>query len=406
MTAQTRTRSIGVPPDPARALALAQLVAAIGDGAFYVTSALYFTRVVGLSAGEVGAGLTLGWAVGTLAGVPLGQLADRLGPRPVAAGLAGAVAATVAGLGFVASLPAFFVVICLYTCGQCGLLAARQALLAGAVAPAERTRVRARLQATLNAGVAAGAAIGGAALYVDTPTAYLAALALDAGCFAASALALRRVPAVAPGLVDRSAARPRLEVLRDRRYAALTVLNAVLLLNMPLLSLIIPLWIVEHTAAPRWMAAVVMVVNTLSVVAFQVRLSHGVTGLRTAARRIRGCAVLLPAACAVYALSAGMSGWQAVAVLAAAALLQVFGEMLLAPGAWEASFALAPTDRHGQYQGFFSAGTALARMLGPIALTTLVIGWGGPGWLVLGGVFAVASLLMAGTVGNGRPEFQ
>jgi hypothetical protein len=38
-----------------------------GDGAYYVCSALYFTRIVGLSATQVGFGLTLGWAIGSLA---------------------------------------------------------------------------------------------------------------------------------------------------------------------------------------------------------------------------------------------------------------------------------------------------------------------------------------------------
>ncbi|MGH8876840.1 MAG: MFS transporter [Stackebrandtia sp.] len=391
-------RGTGVlpPTGPARTLALAQLVAAIGDGAFYVTSALFFTRVVGLSAAEVGAGLTLGWAVGTLAGVPLGHLADRRGPREIAILLAAVTAVAVAGFGFARSLPVFLVVICLYTCSQCGLLAARQALLAGVVAEAERTRVRAHLQSTLNAGIAVGAAMGGVALYFDTPTAYLTALALDSAAFAVSALVLRRVPTV--DAAPRTVHRPRLEVLRDRRYVLLAVLNAVLLLNMPLLSLIIPLWIVEQTAAPRWTAAVILVLNTLGVVVFQVRLSRGVTGLATAARQIRRCGVLLLAACAVYALSADVSAWASVAVLAVAALLQVFGEMLLAPGAWEASFALAPSGRHGQYQGFFGAGVSVARMLGPIALTTLILGWGSPGWLVLGGTFLVVSLIMAAIV--------
>jgi hypothetical protein len=44
------------PAGPPRVLAIAQLTNSIGDGAYYVCSALYFTRIVGLSATQVGFG--------------------------------------------------------------------------------------------------------------------------------------------------------------------------------------------------------------------------------------------------------------------------------------------------------------------------------------------------------------
>ncbi|WP_181783676.1 hypothetical protein [Pseudonocardia pini] len=56
---------------PARVLASAHLVNSIGDGAFYVSSVLFFSRVVGLSVLEIGIGLTVGWAVGTHPRVPV-----------------------------------------------------------------------------------------------------------------------------------------------------------------------------------------------------------------------------------------------------------------------------------------------------------------------------------------------
>ncbi|MDN3351343.1 hypothetical protein [Actinomadura sp. DC4] len=141
------------------------------------------------------------------------------------------------------------------------------------------------------------------------------------------------------------------------------------------------------------------VLNTVSVVLFQVRAARQVTGTASAARRVQHAGVVLLAACGVFALSAsGRSAWTAGAVLVVAAVLQVIGEMLLGAGLWEIGFALAPADRQGQYQGFFGAGTAVARMLGPLLLTTLIIGWGLPGWLVLGGMFLLAGSAMAPAV--------
>ncbi|GJF30628.1 MFS transporter [Kitasatospora sp. NE20-6] len=377
------------PPGPARALAAAHLANALGDGAYYVCSALYFTRVVGLSAGQIGLGLTLGWAAGAVAGVPLGHLADRRGPRGVAALLAVATSAAVGAFLLAGSFAAFVAAALLYGAAQSGLGAARQALLAGLVEPARRTGVRAHLQSTVNAGLAVGAAFGGAALQLDSPAAYRAVLALDALSFLVAAAVLARLPAVAP--VPAAPDGPRLAVLRDRPYAVVALLNAVMLLYMPLLSLVVPLWIVGRTAAPGWTAAALLMLNTLTVVVCQVRVARRVDGLAAAARYVRWAGVLLLACCAAFAVSAGGgSAWVAVAVLLTAAGLQVAGEMMLAAGSWEIGFGLAPAGRQGQYQGFFGSGVAVARMVGPLLLTSLVLGGGAAGWLVLGGLFALA----------------
>ncbi|MEV6526744.1 MFS transporter [Longispora sp. NPDC051575] len=376
---------------PARTLALAQLTNSLGDGAFYVCSALYFARVVGLSPTQIGFGLTLGWAVGAVAGVPLGHLADRRGPRGTAILLAVATAVAVSAFLVVRSFPLFVLAACVYACCQCGLTAARQALLAGLVDPAQRTRVRAALQSTVNAGLAVGAALGGIALYLDTPRAYLTVFAVDAVSFLLAALVLRRLPAV-DAVPAGASGEPRLAVLRDRPYALITLLNTVLLLYMPLFSLVIPLWIVQRTEAPRWLVSALLVVNTVSVVLFQVRVARRVTDLRSAARLIRWAGAVMLVSCAVFALSGdGRGKWTSAAILLVAAGLQVVGEMMQASGAWEISFGLAPDGKQGQYQGFFGTGTAVARMLGPLLLTTLVIGWGAPGWLVLGGLFLGAA---------------
>jgi MFS family permease len=387
-----------LPPGPPRVLALAQLVNSLGDGAFYACSALFFTRIVGLSPAQVGLALTVGWAVGMLAGVPLGHLADRWGPRRTAVLLAGATAVTLCAFLVVRSFPLFLLTFCAYACCQGGLSAARQTLLARLVAADERTRMRARMQSALNAGLAIGAGMGGVALSFDTPPAYLAVFAVDAAVFLASALVLRRLPEVPPAPPP-AAGEPRLAVLRDRPYALITFLNAVMYLNMPVLSLGLPLWIVERTDAPAPMAAALLMVNMVSVVLFQVRVARPVTGPSSAVRATRRGGRLMMAACAVYALSGSSIGVTAViTVLLAAALLQVFGEMMQGAGGWELSFALAPDGRHGQYQGFYGMAPQLARMLGPVLVTTLLMGWGTPGWLVLGGLFLLAGLALGPVV--------
>ncbi|MFD1932731.1 MFS transporter [Nonomuraea mangrovi] len=382
--------------NPRRVLTLAQLSNAIGDGAYVVTSTLYFSRIVGLSPVEIGLGLTIGWAVGTVAGVPLGNLADRRGPRGVAVLLAVATAAGVGSFLVVRSFPLFVLAVCLYASAQTGLSAAQQALLAGLVPPAERTHVRAVLQSTLNGGLAAGAGLGGLALHFDTSTAYLAVFAVDAASYLVAAAVLTRVPAVPA--VARVKGEPRLAVLHDRPYAVITLLNTVMLLYRPLISLVLPLWIVQRTDAPAWTVSAVLVLNTVCVVLFQVRVARRVVDLASASRAVRLAGLVLFVSCVVF------SQGDTVMLLLAAALLQVLGEMMLASGAWEISFGLAPADKQGQYQGFFGISTAIARMAGPVLLTGLVIGWGTPGWLVLGGMFAAAGAAMAPAVRWGLLE--
>ncbi|GLY53466.1 MFS transporter [Lentzea sp. NBRC 102530] len=377
-----------------RRLAYAQLTNSIGDGGFLVVSALYFTQVVGLSAAKVGLALTLAWGVGAVAGVALGHVADRLGPRTTAVMLALATAASIGILLCTRNFAAFVVVMCLYASFQSGLQASRQALLAGLTTPGERTRVRARIQSTANAGIAIGAAAGGFALHLGTEIAYTAVFVLDVVAFLIAAAVLGTVPETVM-----TRAKGKFDVLKDRPYALVTLINAVMLLYMPLLSLIIPLWIVQRTEAPTWLAAGLLVLNTAAVVLFQVRIARRATGLGAASTLVRHAGLVMLASCAVFAVTAFSFGaWPAAALLVAAAALQVLGEMMLASGAWEISFALAPADRQGQYQGFFATGTAVARMVGPALLTTVVLGWGALGWLAVGGLFVVAGYAMGPAV--------
>ncbi|CAL9281182.1 MFS transporter [Streptomyces sp. SudanB25_2051] len=379
------------PAGPRRTLALAQFGNSVGDGAYYVTSALYFTHVVGLAPTRIGLGLTLAWAVGSVAGVPLGRIADRRGPRGTAVLLALATGAAVASFLVVRGFLPFLAAACLYATAQSGLAAARQALLAGLVAKEDRTGALAHLQSTLNAGLAVGAGLGGLALSAGTTSAYLAVFAVDALSFLLCALVLLHLPAVAPVSALPGA---RLEVLRDRPYAVVTLLNTVLLLRMPLLSIGLPLWIAGRTDAPEWLVSALFILNTTAVMLFQVRTAGSVTGLGTAARAIRRSGALMLLTCAAFALSGGTPRWVAVTALVGGSVLLVAGEMLQSAGSWQIGFDLAPAGRIGEYQGFFGAGVTVARTLGPLLLTALLMGMGTAGWLLLGGLFLAASWAM------------
>ncbi|GAA4417700.1 MFS transporter [Actinokineospora soli] len=373
-----------------RTLYRAQAVNAVGDGAFYVTSAVAFTRLFGFTPVQIGLALTLAWGVGFVLTAPLGALADRLGVREVAVGLSVATAVMV---GLLATGWVFPAALTGYAVAQSGLYAVRQAMTAALVPAEQRTVVRARMQALANGGISVGAGIGGVALTLDTAAAYTAVFALDAVGFLIAAGLLARLPKVTS---TRPVHAPRAAVLRDRPYLAATALNAVLTLSLPLLSVGLPLFIAQRTQAFEWSIAALFVLNTAGVLLLQVRAARRVTDLTSAAKSVRWAGWALLVSCLVFPLAA-LPGNPAVpfAVLAAGAVVQVLAEVRLAAGSWEIGFAMADPSSPGQWQGVYGSGLAVARCVGPTTLVFLLLTWSGPGWLVLGGIFLAAALGLA-----------
>lgn len=391
-------------PGPARPLALATLVNTVGNGMFFTSSAIFFTRSVGLSAAQVGFGLTLAAALGLLAGVPMGHLADRRGPREVLLALLvlEGIATTLYALAH--SFASFLIIVSLVTIVDRGSNAVRSAVIAGVASGGNRVRTRAYLRSVTNVGISAGTVAAGFALHADTRGAYLALIFADAVTFWLAAVAAVRVPHVPP--TRRAQGESRLMALRDRPYLAVTALNGLLAVHYGMLEIAVPLWIVTRTEAPRWTVALVFLVNTVSVVLFQVRASRGTENLDAAARASRRSGVLLAGSCLLFAAAAGRSSAVAVAVLVVAALVQVGGELLQAAGSWGLGFGLAPDHRQGQYQGVFSTGFSVSAMLAPVVVVTLTISVGPLGWAVLGALFLAVGAAMvpvAGWAAANRP---
>ena len=394
MTSALRARLAALlPADPAqRSFALATLANTAGNGMFYAVSAIYFTQSVGLSPAQVGIGLTIAGLCGLLAGIPAGHLGDIRGPRNVLVGLALGEGAGVAAYALVDGFLAFVLVASVVTTVDRSANAVRSGMIAALGAPGDRVRLRAYLRAVTNVGITVGAPIGGLALVADTHTAYLVVILVNAATFVVAALLILRVPPVPPR--PHTGDGPRLAVLRDRPFVLVAVVHAFLALHFALLDVALPLWIVHRTEAPKWLVAVLLLMNTVTVVAFQVRASRGVETVAQGAVALRRAGIVLAVACVIFAMSGGASAPVAVTLLLVATMVHVTGELLQSAGGWAVSFGLAPEDRQGEYQGLFSTGFAATSMLAPAVLTALCVTWGWPGWLVLGAVFVAAGVGM------------
>lgn len=363
-----------------------------GNGLFMTISVLFFTRSVGLSAAQVGLGLTIAGACGLLAGIPMGHLADHFGARGVLLGLLPLMSVAELGYLLVHAFGGFVVVAAVVSVLDRGASAVRNALIAGVLSPTQRVRGRAYLRSVTNLGISLGTVAGGAAIHADTRAAYVTLIVIDCASYLVAAAVLTRVPRVAPHPGARDAGRT--VVFRDRPYLAICGLQSLLAIHYGLLEVAVPLWIVERTAAPRWSVALVLLVNTVVCVLFQVRASRGIDDPTSSALASRRAGWLLAASCALFALSAGGGAGVALAVLVGAALVQVLGELQQAAGSWGLGFGLAPDHLQGQYQGVYSTTFAVSGMLAPVVVTTVAVTWGWPGWLLLAAMFAATGMVM------------
>jgi len=379
-------------PGPARVLTLATLVRTVGRGIWLTASALFLTRSVGLSVGQVGLGLSVFALVSLVASTPMGYLADRHGPRRIqlTALLVGSGMTTL--LVTVRSFPAFLAVGVGTALASAAYRGAQGAVIAGAIPAEQRVRTRAYLRATTNVGISVGAGLAGIGIAVDTRTSFVALILVNAVSELAAAAVLTRLAPIPP--VPAPAHGPRLITLRDRPFLAFTVLDGLMSMHFGLLNIALPLWIAQHTTAPRWLISVLILVNTITVVLFQVRASHGTEQLTGAARASRRAGLAIAIACALFAASGSVSTGVAVGLLVAGALAHVIGELWHSAAGWGISFGLAPAHAHGQYQGAYAMGMELGGMLAPVVVTTLAVAWGAPGWLVLGVLFVGLGLLV------------
>ena len=400
LTDQPVTRAGGLlPVEPAlRRLTVLTLFNAFGNGLFFPLGVLYFTRIVGLDTTSVGLGMTVAGLAGVAAGVPAGRAADRWGARRVGALLWGGCGLATAAYTLVTSYAGFLLAVVCVT----GLMMASRGVMGAVYAEvlpvASRVEARAYLRMIVNVAMGVGGACGAVALQIDTRGAYVVVILVNAASFAAPALMVRALP-LAAHVVDRAAepegpAGSRWRAVRDLPYLAVTVLNAVLVVHYTLLEVGLPLWIVERTDAPRWAAALLMIVNCALVALLQVRVARHASQVPSAVRAMGWSGLLLAVACAVYALSAGLSPVWAVVALTAGSVVHVFAEVLSAAGAWTLGYELADARAHGVYQGVFGSGMSAGMMAGPALVTVTAIRHGSAGWALLGVLFAVAGLAM------------
>ena len=380
------------PDSTVRKLTFSNFINTFGNGMFHTVGIIYFSFNVGLGAQKVALAFTIGAAVSLAVSVPAGHLADRWSPKYL--GIVSFVAqGIVMGLQIFTHTWSRFVLLLVieYFVERFGQNA-RMSYVARVGEGQKRVEARAYMRAVTNLGIGGGTMIAGIALALNTDAAYKTMIALNGLSFILAAVAYMRVPNVPPILEKHE--KFDWSILKDHRYIIATVLNGGMTLHFLIQNVAIPVWVVKETHAPRWWISVIMFVNTMAIVLFQVRTSKKATDIKVGAAMFQRASLWVAGASLIYAASHGVNAFLASAILLIGMCVHIVGELQGSNGAWTIAMELADQRRQGAYQGIWSMGFGLTDMVGPSLLVALVIGIGQLGWVYLALFFVAVGYAM------------
>jgi hypothetical protein len=256
------------------------------------------------------------------------------------------------------------------------------------------------MRSALNIGFTIGAMIGGLALATNSDEVIQWVPVIPAVILAINALLITRLPdtaqdisTAAADLVPEEETSQRTSVLRNRGYLAMSFFDGILSTNQVLLNVVIPLWLVQETDAPRVLLAWLFGTNTVLAVLLQVPASRGsetVNGALRAARISTGFMVL---SCFVVMVTHDTIGWVTITLVWFGHVTVTGAELFQSAGHWGLTSELSEADRRAEYQGATHVGGTLGSVWAPALFTYLAMSWGTTGWMI------IAAIVMVGGIG-------
>jgi MFS family permease len=385
-----------LPPSPlARSLSVQSILFAVGEGTFITGSAVFFTQIVGLSAAQVGIGLTLAGIVSFFFAVPAGKLADRVGTKRI-----WAISALGTSLlyfvwpllhGFAAFLVMMVVLEVVSQAGWSG----RGAYTIDIFTREERVESQAFMRAALNIGFTLGALIGGLALATNSDDVIRAVPILTGVILLANTFWITRLPeppAKAPVATEEAVVKPA--ALKNRAFVALMTGDGVLGTNQVLLNFVIPLWLVQETDAPHVLLAWLFGTNTVMAVLLQVAAARGVNSVARALRASYISAGFFVLSCGIILVTHDTVGWLTIALVWLGHVTVTGAELFQSAGHWGFMSELTDVDQRAEYQGAAHIGGTLGSVWAPALFTYLAMDHGSLGWLTIAAIVVVATLTM------------
>lgn len=389
-------RRILPPTKLERDLVVQSVLSAFATGTFLTGTAVYFTKVVGLTGAEVGLGMSIAAGVTLLLQLPMGRLADRLGAKPlwvVAAAVEAALYFVWPLLGGMLSFVAMLSVLAVFeTAGR----NARNVYRLAVFSRETRVRAMAYQRAARNVGYTLGAGASGVALGIGLEAVRLiplvtgTLLVLNALMIAVVLPAIERSVHV-PTVEDAVTAAPA--AWRNRGFVALALCNGVLSSNQVLLNVVVPLWLVERTDAPPTLLAWLFGTNTVLAVLLQVRASRVADSVNGSLKAFRWSGWAFVVSCAVLAITHDTIGWVSIVLIWIGHVTITGAELWQSAADWGFTSELSDHRRLGDYQGVWGLGYQVEPIIFPALYTFLALQWGTPGWVVIAAIGVLAAAL-------------
>ena len=394
------------PPSPlAGRLATQSLLFALGEGTFMAGSAVFFTQVVGLTAAQVGLGLTIAGIAGFIAAYPMGRIVDRIGAKRCWSISSAGQASMFAVWPFIDSFQGYIAMaVVMEVIGALGGTA-HGAYTIDALPPGERVKSRAYMYSALNVGFTLGSLVGGIALAFESLTLINAVPWFTTLVFMVNAFNVTRLPDAPHDLKtseERKVKIPGPGPLKNVGWMLSTFFNGTLWTNQVILNLVIPLWLVEKTDAPWVVLAFLFGTNTVMCIFLPLAAARGIKDNATALRAIRVSTVFFITSCVITLSTHHSVGLWTVLLFFLGHVTLTGAELYLSAASWTFEAELMDPRRRGEYQGAAELSSTLGRVWAPALYTFLAMNWGTTGWLIIAAIVTVGAAGLHPSIGMAR----
>lgn len=330
-----------------------------------------------------------------LASLPMGKLVDRFGPKKMWAVSSTGQAAMFAVWPFITDFQGYVLMaVGMEVIGALGG-AAHGAYTIDVLPPDERVTSRAYMYSALNVGFTVGALLGGVALAFESNTVLTALPWFTAAVFLVNAAAITRLPRASHD--DRTPEERKVKVpgpgpLRNPGWLLTNLFTGVFWTNQVVLNIVIPLWIVEETDAPRELIALLLGTNTVMCIFLPMLASRGVRDVSTALRAVRLSSSFFVLSCLITLVTHDTAGWPTIALIWLGHITLTGAELYLSAASWAFEAELMDPRQRGAYQGASELSGTLGKVWAPALYTFLAMEWGAGGWLVIAGIIVAATV--------------
>ena len=159
-----------------------------------------------------------------------------------------------------------------------------------------------------------------------------------------------------------------------------------------LLNIVIPLWLVEETDAPRVLLAFLFGTNTVMCIFLPMVAARGVEDVPTALKAVRISSTFFVLSCLITLATHDTVGWTTIALVWLGHVTVTGAELYLSAASWSFEAELMDPRQRGAYQGAAELSSTLGRVWAPAVYTFLAMSWGATGWLVIAGIIVVATI--------------